>query len=159
MPRTPGKTIESKRELEVGRFNVFSGEISFQTKGKTDIHDITAQVDKLVSESGVEEGLCCIFVPGATGALTTMEYEPGVVTDLQRALERMAPEGIEYEHHLKWKDGNGHSHVRAALIGPSITVPVKSGKVPTGTWQQIVFIELDVRQRERKLLVHVMGIQ
>jgi secondary thiamine-phosphate synthase enzyme len=121
--------------------------------------DITSQVEQLVSDSGVTEGIANVFVPGATGALTTMEYDPGVVEDLRAALERMAPRGIEYQHHLKWKDGNGHSHVRAALLGPCVTLPVREGHLPLGTWQQIVFIELDARPRKRELLVQIIGTE
>jgi secondary thiamine-phosphate synthase enzyme len=136
---------------------VFSGEIAVSTKGETDMVDITPQVAELISDSGVLEGIVNIFVPGATGALTTMEFEPGVVEDLRAALQRMAPSGIVYQHHLKWKDGNGHSHVRAALIGPSVTLPIREGCVPAGTWQQVVFIELDARPRKRSLLVQIIG--
>ena len=138
--------------------NVFSGEISISTRGDCDILDITAQLEQLVHDSGIIEGIGCVFVPGATGALTAMEFEPGVVADLRAALQRLAPSEIEYQHHLKWKDGNGHSHVRAALIGPSVTVPIREGRLPLGTWQQIVFIELDVRPRKRSLLVQIVGI-
>lgn len=138
---------------------VFSGEISVSTRGDLDMVDITSQVEELVDDSGVIEGIANVFVAGATGALTTMEFEPGVVDDLRAALERMAPRGIEYRHHLKWKDGNGHSHVRAALLGPCVTLPVREGHLPLGTWQQIVFIELDARPRKRELLVQIIGTQ
>jgi secondary thiamine-phosphate synthase enzyme len=136
---------------------VFSSEISISTKGDLDILDITSELERLVNDSGIQEGMACVFVGGSTGAITTMEFEPGVVEDLRAALQRLVPSGIEYQHHLKWKDGNGHSHVRAAILGPSITIPVREGSVPLGTWQQVVFIELDVRPRQRKLLVTVMG--
>ncbi len=136
---------------------VFSGEISVSTKGDSDMVDITPELEELIGDSGVLDGMVNVFVPGATGALTTMEFEPGVVEDLRAALQRMAPDGMVYQHHLKWKDGNGHSHVRAALIGPSVTLPLREGRVPLGTWQQVVFIELDVRPRKRSLLVQIIG--
>jgi secondary thiamine-phosphate synthase enzyme len=136
---------------------VFAGEIELSTKGELDMVDLTAGLESLIDDSGVADGLVNIFVPGATGALTTMEYEPGVVEDLRAAIRRMAPDDLEYQHHLKWKDGNGQSHVRAALVGPSVTVPLREGRIPAGTWQQIVFIELDVRPRKRKLLVQILG--
>jgi secondary thiamine-phosphate synthase enzyme len=136
---------------------VFAGELEISTKGELDMVDISGELEKLIDDSGMMDGIVNIFVPGATGALTTMEYEPGVVEDLRAAIRRMAPDEIEYQHHLKWKDGNGQSHVRAALIGPSVTVPLREGHIPAGTWQQVVFIELDVRPRKRKLLVQIVG--
>jgi secondary thiamine-phosphate synthase enzyme len=137
---------------------VFSSDISISTKGDMDILDITSQLERLVHDSGIQEGMACVFVGGSTGALTTMEFEPGVVEDMRAALQRLAPSDMEYQHHLKWKDGNGHSHVRAAFIGPSVTVPIRDGAIPLGTWQQIVFIELDVRPRKRSLIVQIVGI-
>jgi secondary thiamine-phosphate synthase enzyme len=136
---------------------VFAGEIDISTKGELDMLDITPVLEKLIDDSGMLDGIVTIFVPGATGALTTMEFEPGVVEDLRAAIQRMAPDDLEYQHHLKWKDGNGQSHVRAALIGPSVAFPLREGRVPFGTWQQVVFIELDVRPRKRKLLVQIIG--
>jgi secondary thiamine-phosphate synthase enzyme len=146
-----------EQSAEAGSAAVFAGEIDISTRGELDMLDITADLEKLIDDSGMLDGIVNIFVPGATGALTTMEYEPGVVEDLRAAIQRMAPPDIEYEHHLKWKDGNGQSHVRAALIGPSVTFPLREGHIPTGTWQQVVFIELDVRPRKRKLLVQIVG--
>ena len=136
---------------------VFSGEVAISTNGENDMVDITVQVEQLVHDSGISNGMVNVFVPGATGALTTMEFEPGVVEDIRAALQRMAPSGIEYQHHLKWKDGNGQSHVRADLIGPQLTLPVREGHIPLGTWQQMVFIEMDVRPRKRKLMVQIIG--
>jgi len=138
---------------------VFSSGIELSTRGDLDIIDITSQLEGLVSDSGIIEGIACVFVPGSTGALTTMEFEPGVVEDVRAAIQRLAPREMEYRHHLKWGDGNGHSHVRAALLGPGITIPVREGQLPLGTWQQVVFIELDVRPRKRNLLVQVMGTE
>jgi secondary thiamine-phosphate synthase enzyme len=136
---------------------VHAGEIEISSKGELDMVDISEELTSLIDDSGMMNGIVNVFVPGATGALTTMEYEPGVVEDLRAAIRRMAPDDLEYQHHLKWKDGNGQSHVRAALVGPSVTVPLREGRIPAGTWQQIVFIELDVRPRKRKLLVQIVG--
>jgi len=159
MRKTSEKPQVVSEEMAAGQcsLSVFSGEIEVSTKGELDMLDISAGLESLIDDSGIQDGIVNVFVPGATGALTAMEYEPGVVDDLKAAIRRMAPEDIEYEHHLKWKDGNGQSHVRAALIGPSVTVPLRQGRIPTGTWQQIVFIEFDVRPRKRKLLVQIVG--
>ncbi|MEM2924545.1 MAG: secondary thiamine-phosphate synthase enzyme YjbQ [Methanocellales archaeon] len=131
--------------------------IALSTKGNADIIDITSQVDGIVKSSKIKNGLVTIFVPGSTGALTTIEYESGAIEDLRRAIERIAPENIEYKHNLKWGDGNGHSHIRAALLGPSIAVPVIESKMALGTWQQIVFIDFDNRPRNRKIAVQIIG--
>ena len=136
---------------------IITGYITFDTKGHSDIIDITRQVQQKISNSGLQNGSVLIFVPGATGALTTIEYEPGLVSDLQDALERIAPQGLEYAHNLKWGDGNGHSHVRAALLGPDITVPVREGGPFLGTWQQIILVELDVKARNRTVHATVSG--
>lgn len=136
---------------------VLTEHISFETKGNTDIIDITPRVDKKLLDSGQKNGSVLIFVPGATGALTTIEYESGLVKDLSDALERLAPRGLEYAHNLRWGDGNGHSHVRASLLGPSLSVPFEDGKLLLGTWQQIIFIDLDNRPRTRKLIIQIMG--
>ncbi len=135
----------------------YSGTISISTKGETDIINITEDVSKIVKSSEIKNGIGCVFVPGATGAITTIEYEPGLLQDLPKALERLFPKGIEYRHEQTWHDGNGHSHIRASMIGPSLTVPIKNGKLILGTWQQIVFLELDVRKREREIVVQVVG--
>jgi secondary thiamine-phosphate synthase enzyme len=135
----------------------FTGEIELSTKARDDIFDITAEVSKIVSASKIKSGLACVFVPGSTGAVTTLEYEPGLLEDIPRALDRLFPKGIPYGHEERWHDGNGHSHVRAAFLGPSLTVPIIKGRLTLGTWQQIVFIELDNKPRERDLVVQVMG--
>jgi len=132
--------------------------LSFKTSGGTDVIDITPQVSGKVSESGVTEGQVLIFVPGSTAALTTIEYESGVVQDLKEAVERRAPQGILYRHDARWGDGNGYAHVRAALLGPSLTVPVAGGQPVLGTWQQIVLVDFDNRPRDRKVLVQVSGL-
>ena len=128
-----------------------------KTSGRDDIHDITQQVRQQVSESGMKDGIACVFVSGSTAAVTTVEFEPGLVKDMQEAMERLYPKGIEYEHHLRWGDGNGHSHVRASMLGPSLVVPFKGGELTLGTWQQIILMELDVRARSRDVVVQVIG--
>jgi len=136
---------------------IFSETISLNTKGFSDILDITHHVDAVIDRSKIENGLVTVFCPGSTGAVTTIEYESGVLKDLQRAIEKIVPSNIPYEHDRRWGDGNGFSHVRAALMKPSITVPLIKGKLTLGTWQQIVFIDFDNRRRERNILVQVMG--
>jgi len=138
---------------------IFSETISLNTKGFCDILDITHHVEALIDRSRIENGLVTVFCPGSTGAVTTIEYESGVLRDLQRALEKIVPSNIPYDHDRRWGDGNGFSHVRAALMKPSITVPLIKGKLSLGTWQQIVFIDFDNRRRERKLIVQVIGEQ
>ncbi len=128
-----------------------------ETTGGTDILDLTSDVGRYVAESGIREGWVLMFVPGSTAALTTIEYESGAVHDLERAIERLAPRDAEYEHNLRWHDGNGYSHVRAALMGPSLTVPVTGGELATGTWQQIVLCDFDNKPRTRRVLVEVHG--
>jgi secondary thiamine-phosphate synthase enzyme len=136
---------------------IYSEELKISTEGEVQLIDLTQKVQQVVSRAGVQEGLACIFVPGSTGAITTTEFEPGLMKDIPDMLERIAPKEISYAHHETWHDWNGHSHVRASLIGPSLTVPVQGGKLYLGTWQQIVFVELDVRARERKILVQIVG--
>ena len=136
---------------------VVTKQLSLNTRGEGDIIDLTGMVSKAVSESGVKNGVVTVFVPGATGALTTIEYEPGLLMDFPNMLERVAPKSMLYEHEKRWHDGNGHSHVRASLIGPSLTVPIVKGKLTLGTWQQIVFLELDMRNRSRNLTLQIMG--
>jgi len=136
---------------------IFSETISLSTKGFSDILDITHHVDAVLDRSGIENGLVTVFCPGSTGSVTTIEYESGVVRDLQKAIEKIVPSNIPYEHDKRWGDGNGFSHVRAALMKPSFTVPLIEGRLALGTWQQIVFIDFDNRRRERNLIVHIMG--
>ncbi len=136
---------------------VYSGGISLDSNGRTDIIDITRQVQETVEKSGIKSGVATVFVPGSTGALSSIEYENGVLEDLKEAVERMAPEGIDYRHDARWGDGNGYSHVRAALIGPSLSVPFEKSGLQLGTWQQLVFLDFDNRARKRKLIVKVVG--
>jgi len=136
---------------------VLTEHISIKTKGEDDIIDLTDKIEGAVENSGLNKGIVTIFVPGSTGALTTIEYEPGLLQDFPAALERIAGRDISYEHEKRWHDGNGHSHVRASLLGPSLTVPFNDAKLILGTWQQIVFVELDVRLRARNLVVQIIG--
>jgi secondary thiamine-phosphate synthase enzyme len=136
---------------------VYQEEVSFRTRGEGDVVDITGEVERVVERSGVRSGAAHIFAIGSTAAVSTIEYEPGLKEDLLAALERVAPRDAEYKHHLRWGDYNGHSHVRATIIGSSLEVPVRGGELVLGTWQQIVFIELDVRARSRRVVITVMG--
>ncbi len=131
--------------------------LSLNTNGFTDIIDITDRVLAVLEESKVKNGLATIFCTGSTGAVTTIEFESGVMNDLKKAIEKIAPADITYEHDRRWGDGNGYAHVRAALMKPSLSIPVVSGKLSLGTWQQIVFIDFDNRKRQRSLIVQVIG--
>jgi secondary thiamine-phosphate synthase enzyme len=131
--------------------------VDFQTKGNSEMKDLTAKVAAAVERSELRAGVAVVFVSGATGAVTTIEYEPGLAEDMLGALERIAPQEIEYAHNRRWGDGNGHSHIRASVIGPSLTVPFSDGKLMLGTWQQIVFIDMDNRPRYRRIVVQIMG--
>jgi secondary thiamine-phosphate synthase enzyme len=135
---------------------IFSKWIEFETEVGS-VRDITGDVEEAVLSSGLESGIATVFVPGATGAVTTLEHEEGLVRDLGDALERLVPEEMEYSHNERWHDGNGHSHVRASLIGPSITVPFSGHSLVLGSWQQIVFLELDTRPRHRRVMVQILG--
>ena len=137
--------------------NIVTKTLFYQTRGENDIIDMTNDITQALNTSRVNNGTVTIFVPGATGAITTIEYEPGLLMDLPNTLEKIAPKNILYEHEKRWHDGNGHSHVRASLIGPSLTVPFADGKLTLGTWQQIVFLELDVRSRRRKIILQIIG--
>jgi len=136
---------------------VVTKELNLETKGEVEIVDITEQVKSALLESGIEKGIVTIFVSGATCAVTTIEYEPGLLSDFPAALERLFPRGIEYEHEYRWHDGNGHSHVRASFLGPSLTVPFKDKRLMLGTWQQVVFIELDIKRRSRQIILQIIG--
>ena len=127
------------------------------TTGGTDLVDLTDRVQAFVSESGVENGLILVFVAGSTASVTTIEYESGCLADLARAVEQLAPEAGHYEHNLRWGDGNGYSHVRAALLGPSLTVPVVDAALRLGTWQQIVLCDFDNRPRRRRVELHLLA--
>jgi secondary thiamine-phosphate synthase enzyme len=131
--------------------------ISLSTKGFSDVLDITDKVIGAVEKSDIQNGLVTVFCSGSTGSITTIEYESGVIKDLQKAIEKIVPSNIPYEHDKRWGDGNGFSHVRAALMKPSLTVPLVKGNLTLGTWQQIVFIDFDNRARNRNIVVQIMG--
>jgi secondary thiamine-phosphate synthase enzyme len=131
--------------------------IFVKTTGKTDILDLTPQVIEGIERSAIRNGHVTLFIPGSTAALTTIEYESGAINDLKNAIERMAPEDLYYEHNERWGDGNGYSHVRAALVGPSLHIPLLDGKLSIGTWQQIVLLDFDNRPRKRQIIVQLLG--
>ena len=136
---------------------VRTSEFALETRGFNDTHDVTAQVAEAVRSSGLTDGVAVVFVSGSTAGLTSIEFEPGCVSDLSEAISRAAPNDIPYAHDAAWGDGNGFSHVRAALIGASFTVPFAGGRLLLGTWQQIVLIDFDNRSRRRRVVVQVMG--
>jgi secondary thiamine-phosphate synthase enzyme len=136
---------------------MFVKSIEVDLKAGPDICDITPELDRVIRESKIHDGSLNAAVVGSTGALTTIEYEPGVVEDLKRAIARLAPPGTEYEHEKAWHDGNGHSHVQAALLGPSLCLAVRAGRLRIGTWQQVVAINHDNRARRRTIEVTIIG--
>ena len=131
--------------------------IEISTNGENDIVNISEVTARVIADSKLKNGIATVFVVGSTAAITTIEYESGLKDDFPNMLSRIAPNNIEYEHDNTWHDGNGHSHVRASLIGPSITIPFKSGHLALGLWQQIVLLEMDIRPRERKIIIQVIG--
>ena len=136
---------------------VHTGEIQLTTRGAGTVLDVTREVADEIQRAGIENGTVTVFVPGSTGGLTTVEFEDGLVRDLDEMFQRLVPQGPEYHHDARWGDGNGFSHCRASLLGPSLTVPVVGGKLALGTWQQIVFLDFDNRGRSRSLIVQIMG--
>lgn len=136
---------------------IVSGRIQLQTRGNGHILDITGEVQSQIRSSGLKDGIVTLFTPSSTSALTTTEYESGVVHDLQQLLDRIAPPDIDYRHNLRWGDGNGHSHVRHALLGPSLTIPLVDGRLTLGTWQQIIFADFDNRARSRSVVIQILG--
>ncbi len=136
---------------------VHCGRISVKTNTGVDIKDITDRLAEMVAESGVADGILSAAAIGSTGSITTIEYEPGVISDLKRAVNELAPPGRDYEHEKAWRDGNGHSHVQAAIIGPSISVPLRNGRLELGTWQQVVVVNHDNRPRDRAVDVTIIG--
>jgi len=131
--------------------------IDVRTTGQGDVRDLTDAVGRAVSAAALESGIATVFVTGSTAGMTTIEFEPGAVSDLARAFERIAPRRGEYAHHLRWGDDNGSSHVRAAMLGPSVTIPVVGGRLVLGTWQQIVLVEFDTGPRDRHVIVQLVG--
>ena len=132
-------------------------EFELDTKGQTDIHDVTTRVARAVTKAGLLEGLATVFTPGATASVTAIEFESGAVSDLREAVRRHVPDSIHYDHDERWGDGNGFSHVRSAVLGPSLGVPVSNGSLVLGTWQQIVVLCHDNRPRRRRVLVQLLG--
>jgi secondary thiamine-phosphate synthase enzyme len=130
---------------------------SVATRGDAEILDVTAEVAEAVRLSGIASGIAAVFVTGSTAALTTLEFEPGLVHDLKAAFERLYPREMEYRHHERWGDDNGHSHVRASMLGPSLVIPVTEGKLTLGAWQQVVLVDFDTRPRTREFVVQTMG--
>lgn len=137
--------------------NIQTHTIPLQTQGHADVHDITTAVAQAIQTSGLTSGIVTIFCPSSTSALTTLEYESGCVQDLQRLFDELADPKRPYAHNARWGDGNGHSHIRAALLGPSLTVPFVERRLTLGTWQQIVYVDFDNRVRRRELVVQMIG--
>ncbi len=137
--------------------NIVTSDFQLKTRGDTDIIDITPHVKEKVQASGITDGSALVFIAGSTAGLTTIEYEGGVINDLRQAIEKIAPKDIPYEHDKRWGDGNGFSHVRAALVGASLTVPIAKGELVLGTWQQIVLLDFDNRPRTRRVVVQTSG--
>jgi secondary thiamine-phosphate synthase enzyme len=133
--------------------------LSFQlsTRGDTDIHDITDQIASAVSQSGLKAGTVTVFCPSSTSALTTIEYESGAVSDLKRLFDEIIPQNREYAHNARWHDGNGHSHIRASLLGPSLTIPFVEGQLTLGIWQQVIYVDFDNKPRRRELVLQLIG--
>jgi secondary thiamine-phosphate synthase enzyme len=131
--------------------------ISLSTHGDADIHDITVQIASAVSKSGLKAGTVTVFCPSSTSALTTIEYESGAVSDLKRLFDEIIPQNREYAHNARWHDGNGHSHIRASLLGPSLTIPFVEGKLTLGTWQQVIYVDFDNKPRRRELVLQMIG--
>ena len=131
--------------------------IQLRTLGNGDIQDITGEVSRKVRTCGLQNGIVALFTSSSTSALTTLEYESGAVYDLQQLFDRIAPPDLDYRHNLRWGDGNGHSHIRHALLGPSLTIPFVEGQMTLGTWQQIIFVDFDNRARSRSVVVQILG--
>jgi secondary thiamine-phosphate synthase enzyme len=136
---------------------IYSLSINVKTTGNLDIINISPQIEALVARHADLSGFLLLFIPGSTAALTTIEYEQGVLQDLRQAIERIAPQDVPYEHDRRWGDGNGYAHVRAALLGPSLTIPLQAGRLLLGTWQQIVLCDFDNRPRLREVIVQLQG--
>ncbi len=136
---------------------VISKSIPVNTNGNADVHDITDRIRNVVSKSGLMDGTVTKFCPSSTSALTTIEYESGALSDLRRLFDEIIPVNREYAHNERWHDGNGHSHVRAALLGPSLTIPFVNGKLTLGTWQQVIYVDFDNRPRLRELILQLIG--
>jgi secondary thiamine-phosphate synthase enzyme len=136
---------------------VITGKIPVRTRGDTDILDITKELERLLAESGLRNGILTVFCPSSTSGVTTVEFEPGALADLKRVFEQLVPSNRDYAHNEAWGDGNGHSHMRAALLGASLTIPFVDKTLTLGTWQQVVYIDFDIRPRSRELVVQIVG--
>ena len=136
---------------------VKTGSIQLGTRGNADMQDITGEIENLIRQSDLTNGTVTIFCPSSTSGLTTIEFESGCVSDFERLFNEIAPQNKEYQHHLRWRDGNGHSHVRAALLGPSITIPFVQKSLTLGTWQQVIYVDFDNKSRQRELVVQMIG--
>jgi secondary thiamine-phosphate synthase enzyme len=136
---------------------VLTKTVQIKSKGENDMIDITQEAAALIREGNIKNGIITVFVAGSTAAVTTIEYEPGLKHDFPNMLSRIAPNDIEYEHDNTWHDGNGHSHVRASLVGPSLTIPFRNRSLMLGTWQQIVIVEMDTQPRQRSVIIQILG--
>jgi secondary thiamine-phosphate synthase enzyme len=136
---------------------VKTGNISLSTRGNTDIHDLTRELQRLVEQSGLRNGTLTVFCPSSTSGLTTVEFESGAISDLKRMFEELVPSNRDYAHNATWDDGNGHSHMRASLLGASLTIPFVEKSLTLGTWQQVIYIDFDIRPRHRELVVQMVG--
>jgi secondary thiamine-phosphate synthase enzyme len=136
---------------------VVTKDLSFWTKGETDIIDITTEIQGELSDSKVKNGIVVLFIPGSTGGLITIEHEPGLISDFKSTMEKMIPQGIEYSHNMRWHDGNGHSHIRSSVVGSSLTIPFQGKKLLLGTWQQIALVDFDLHPRSRKVIMQIIG--
>ena len=144
-------------ELSHKDMSVKTTSIQIRSKAENDMIDLTKKISDFVVNSKIKNGIVTIFVSGSTGSVTTIEFEPGLIQDFPKMLGRIAPRDIDYGHERMWHDGNGHSHVKASLVGPSLTIPFSEGQLHLGTWQQIVFLELDTRSRTRNLVLQIIG--
>ena len=149
--------ISIDRQTSNGTMTIKSYEILLSTTAETDVFDLTPIVSGYVADAEISGGAVILFVPGSTAALTTIEYESGVVNDLKKAIDRLAPKDLYYEHNERWGDGNGYSHVRSALLGPSLQIPLLNGSLILGTWQQIVLLDFDNKPRKRRVIVQILG--
>ncbi len=131
--------------------------LQLNTRGQADVHDLTDQIADSLTGTDIQTGTVTVFCPSSTSAVTTIEYESGAVSDLRRLFDEILPVNREYAHNARWGDGNGHSHIRAALLGPSLTVPFVDQHLVLGTWQQIIYVDFDVRPRSRQIILQVMG--
>jgi secondary thiamine-phosphate synthase enzyme len=137
--------------------HLHTGTIELETKGHADMHDLTPNIERVIEESQITQGLVTIFTPSSTSSITTIEFESGALEDLRAALDEIAPADHPYRHNLRWGDGNGHAHLRSALLKTSFSVPVINGRMTLGTWQQILFVDFDVRPRSRRLIIQILG--